>query len=351
MWNRSDGMTAEEIRLRRLAAQNLLFPDKKDGVTRNVCGFQAQFFPNVRQALGLRTGVLPNGDLGDGFAKSWTLRGTIHVFSRQDLPLFLGLEEHYRENRWDTPTWWNQRPDWTLTPARQQYFSSVILEALEEGPKNREELKALCRTAGMTEAEEGSLFHPWGGGLRELCQRGFLHYLPREEKVFALTPEISPMERDAAWLELARRYFTYYGPATIHDAQYFFRVTATQVKGWLSKLPVQHCQLEGRTYYFIESAAWEHASMPECLLLAGFDPLMLGYEKKESLFLAPEHMRKVFNLGGIVFPTILLRGMVVGKWNRRGEAELFEDLPARDRTRIAEAVQKNTEEAFAPSAR
>lgn len=343
-------MTAEEIRLRRLAGQNLLFPAEKDTVIRNVCGFQAQFFPNVRQALGLRTGEVSNGDLGEGFVKSWTLRGTIHVFSRQDLPLFLGLEDHYRDNTWESPTWWNQRPDWTLTPARQQYFSSVILDALEEEPKNREELKTLCRTAGMTEAEEGSLFHPWGGGLRELCQRGFLHYLAREEKVFALTPVISPMEREAAWLELARRYFTYYGPATIHDAQYFFRVTAAQVKDWLAKLPVQQCQLEGRTYYFIESAAWEHTSMPECLLLAGFDPLMLGYEKKESLFLKPEHMRRVFNMGGIVFPTILLRGMVVGKWNRRGETERFLDLSARDRTRIAEAIQKNTEEAPASSA-
>ena len=330
-------MTAVEIRLHRLAGQNLLSPGDAGSVTRNLCGFQAQFFPNVCQALGLRTGDFPRKDLGEEFLKSWTLRGTIHVVSRQDLPLFLGLEDHYRENRWDIPTWWNQRPDWSLTPQRQQYFTDVILAALEEGPKSREALKAVCGAAGMTEAEEASLFHPWGGGLRELCQRGFVHYLAQEEKLFALTPEISPMERETAWLELARRYFTYYGPATIHDAQYFFRVSAAQVKTWLKKLPVDRCTVEGRTYYFIGTPEYGDA-LPECLFLAGFDPLMLGYEKKESLFLAPEHMRKVFNLGSIVFPTILLRGKVVGKWNVKGQTELFLSLPQRDRKLIQEGA-------------
>lgn len=329
-------MTLEEIKLHRLAGQHLIMPAKKLAVACDLCGFQAQFFPNVCQALGLRTGDFPQKDLGEGFLKNWTLRGTIHVFSRQDLPLFMGLEDHYRENHWDIPTWWNQRPDWSLTPLRQQYFSSVILAALEEGPKSREALKALCRVAGMTEAEEASLFHPWGGGLRELCQRGFVHYLAREEKVFTLTPEISPMGREAAWLELARRYFTYYGPATIHDAQYFFRVSAAQVKDWLKKLPVDRCTVEGRTYYFVDTPAPGGDDLPECLFLAGFDPLMLGYEKKESLFFAPEHMRKVFNLAGIVFPTILLRGKVVGKWNRKGETELFVPVSSRDREIIEE---------------
>lgn len=336
-------MTAEEICLRRLAAQNLLFPGEKDGVIRNVCGFQAQFFPNVRQALGLRTGAVPDRDLGEGFVKSWILRGTIHVFSWRDMPLFLGLEDHYRDNTWESPTWWNQRTDWALTPRRQQYFSSAILDALEEGPKNREDLRAVCRAAGMTEGEEGSLFHPWGGGLRELCQRGFVHYLAREEKVFALTPEVLPVERNGAWLELARRYFTHYGPATIHDAQYFFRVSAAQVKDWLKKLPVEQCTVDGRTYYFIGNPEHGGGEVPECLLLAGFDPLMLGYEKKESLFLESEHMRRVFNLGGIVFPTILLRGRVVGKWDRRGHSELFASISPQEREIIEKQIHYQKE--------
>ena len=55
--------------------------------------------------------------------------------------------------------------------------------------------------------------------------------------------------------------------------------------------------------------------LPKCLFLAGFDQLMLGYEKTESLFLPKEHMRDIFNLAGIVRPAILVNGTVVGWWN------------------------------------
>jgi hypothetical protein len=49
--------------------------------------------------------------------------------------------------------------------------------------------------------------------------------------------------------------------------------------------------------------------------MAGFDQLMLGYEKTESLFLPKEHIQDIFNLAGIVRPAILVNGTVVGWWN------------------------------------
>ena len=74
--------------------------------------------------------------------------------------------------------------------------------------------------------------------------------------------------------------------------------------------------------------------MPSCLFLAGFDPLMLGYEKKESLYLPPEYMRGIFNLAGIVMPALLLNGTVAGRWkNKNGKVrvELFRPLTAAER--------------------
>lgn len=56
---------------------------------------------------------------------------------------------------------------------------------------------------------------------------------------------------------------------------------------------------------------------------------MLGYEKKESLYLAPEHLRAIFNLAGIVMPPVMLNGRVVGKWkkkNRKLTIELFDNV-------------------------
>jgi 1,2-diacylglycerol 3-alpha-glucosyltransferase len=57
-----------------------------------------------------------------------------------------------------------------------------------------------------------------------------------------------------------------------------------------------------------------------CRFLAGFDPLMLGYKKRSNPFLPEEALRGVFTLAGIVRPSILLDGKIVGVWKRRGKA-------------------------------
>ena len=338
-------MTLEEIKFRRLVNQHLAIPADKMTVVRDLCGVQAQFMSNAVHALRIRCADFDEKKLKDGLVKNWTIRGTVHVFAEADLPLFIGCKK-YRSNEWSEPSFWNQRDCWALTPARQAYFSGVIVDAVAKGTRTREELKEICRNSGMTKPEEDSMFDPWGGGIRELCERGFLNYAVQEEKAFCAAPVFEPLSEEDTQLELARRYFTNFGPATIHDAQYFFHATAAKVKGWLPRLPVVSCECEGKTYYYIENGSSYDVDMPDCLFLAGFDQLMLGYEKKESLFLKPEHLRKIFNLAGIVMPAVLLRGQVVGKWKRKGkrlELELFEPLSEADRALIRAKAEALTD--------
>lgn len=335
-------MDTEEIRSRRLAGQRLIAPADKLSVARGLCGVQAQFMSNALHALRIRCSDFDEGAAADGLVKNWTLRGTVHVFAESDLPLFIRAED-YRKNEWSAPNWWNSRPDWALSPERQRYLSDVILTALGEGPLTREELKAACRAEGMTSEEEQSMFHPWGGGVRLLCERGFMHYAASERKEFCLTPVFEPMPEDEAKLELARRYFENYGPATVKDAAYFFGTTQSEVKRWLAALPVETAECGGRTYYFIKSEDNCGGDIPECIFLAGFDQLMLGYEKKESLFLSPEHLRGIFSLAGIVMPAVLLRGRVAGRWKRRGRKlsiELFSPAGERERTAMRESAER-----------
>lgn len=314
-------MTRQELQQRQLAGQYLTRPGTLSEVAGELCGLQAQFLPQALHALRIRSGA--DGSQAEAaLVKNWTLRGTVHIFPLEDLPLYLEPDT-YRSHDWTLPDFWNSRPDWALTPRRQDYFSRLILEALESGPRSREQLKALCRAAGMTEAEEGSLFHPWGGGIRQLCQRGFIHYAVQEEKALCLSPVVTPLPRETAQLELARRYFTHYGPATIHDAMYFFRATARQVKGWLAQLPLQETVYQERSYFYIDGEV-APSPLPRCSFLAGFDPLLLGYEKKESLYLPPEQLRRVFSLAGIVSPTVLLRCEIAAKWQRKGKTLLVQ---------------------------
>lgn len=338
-------MTIEEIKIRQMTNQHLLQPADKMTVVHDLMGIQAQFMGNAIHALKIRCKDFDEKSFGDGLVKNWTIRGTMHVFAQDDLSLFLPCTagKDYKRNEWDALSFWNQRAHWALTPERQSEISHWILSALEKQALTREELKDICRKLGMTEAEETSMFDSWGGGIRQLCERGFIHYAVQENKAFCLTPDFVPMNEKEAALEKARRYFTHFGPATIHDAMYFFHATLGQVKEWIGQLNPECVECDGKVYYYIENPnASYNCEMPRCLFLAGFDQLMLGYEKKESLYLDRANLRKIFNLAGIVMPSLMMDGRIIGKWKRMNtnlSVILFEAIDEHKRKMIRDRAE------------
>lgn len=352
-------MTQEELKIRQLTNQYLIHQSDKLTVVRALCGIQSQFMVNAMHSLKIRCTDYDESTIGENLVKNWTIRGTVHVFAEEDLPLFKHCDngESYHRDEWGGYLTW-QRPDgsyiwyndkeecarvWALTPERQKYFSHLILEAVERAPQTRDELKEICRNAGMTDIEEESMFNPWGGGIRDLCERGFMNYLVQEKKAYVPAPAFTPIPVEDARLEIARRYFTNIAPATIHDAMYFLGAKQSEVKRWLKQLPVESFDVEGKTYYYIENGKEYKQDIPTCIFLAGFDQLMLGYQKKESLYLAPEHLRGIFNLAGIVMPAVLLRGNVVGKWKKKDRKltiELFTKVSQREQKIIKREAEE-----------
>ena len=297
-------MNIAEIKLLRLSNQHLLNKTDAQTVARDLCGLQAQYLSHALHGLALRS----EADTSR-MVKSWTLRGTMHLFSEDDLPLFLhtGRQPFLRpQDTLDADEW--------MRAHRKEYFAEVILDSLASGSASREALKLLCRSKGLTEAEESSLFDPWGGIIRALCENGRICHLVCQDKAYRLCPEFSPMDADSAHLELVRRYFTHFGPATVKDAAYFLGWTQKEVNRQLDRLDVDSFALQNRSFFHIPTTE-PQAEMPHCLFLAGFDQLMLGYEKKESLFLAPDHLRQIFTLSGIIRPALLVDGTVAGYWN------------------------------------
>ena len=298
-------MTREEIKLRRLTGQHLLAPSDTQTVVKDLCGVQAQFLSHALHGLSIRCNEVST----EGLVKSWTNRGTMHLFSVDDLPLFLHEGRAHFLRPVDT-----LESDAYISADRKAYFADLIVDAVSQGVDEREALKAVCEKSGMTENESQSLFDPWGGTIRALCEAGRLCHKVQEKKVYQLCPAFEPMAEEPARIELARRYFTHFGPATVKDAAYFFSTTQAKVKSWLKPLPVIETSLDGKSYFYIDNGL-SAGDLPNCLFLAGFDQLMLGYEKTESLFLPRAHMREIFNLAGIVRPAILVNGTVVGWWN------------------------------------
>ena len=321
-------MSLEEIKIRRLAGQHLLASADAQTVVKDLCGLQAQFLSHALHGLSIRTDQLNT----DGLVKSWTNRGTMHLFSIDDLPLFLHEGRTHFLRPVDT-----LESDSYISANRKAYFANLIVDAVAQGVDERDALKEVCEQAGMTENESRSLFDPWGGMIRALCEAGRLCHKVQEKKAYQLCPAFESMAEEPARLELARRYFTHFGPATVKDAAYFFGTTQTKVKSWLKQLPLTETTLDGKAYFYIDNGT-PIGALPGCLFLAGFDQLMLGYEKRESIFLPQEHVRDIFNLAGIVRPTILIDGNVVGWWNMKNRKLTFTMFSSYDADLIAETA-------------
>ena len=321
-------MTLEEIKLRRLAGQHLLAPTDTQTVVKDLCGVQAQFLSHALHGLSIRCTEVNT----DGLIKSWTNRGTMHLFSVDDLPLFLHEGRTHFLRPVDT-----LESDAYISADRKAYFADLIVDAVSQGIDEREALKAVCEKAGMTESESQSLFDPWGGTIRALCEVGRLCHKVQEKKAYMLCPPFEPMKEASARLELLRRYFTHFGPATIKDAAYFFGTTQSQVKSYLSALPLEITNLGGKAYFYIGTVS-SIDQIPDCLFLAAFDQFLLGYDKTESLVLPKAHLRDIYNLAGIVRPAVLVKGQVAGWWNLKGHKLKIALFSPADRKMIATAA-------------
>ena len=339
-------MMLDELLLRRLQGQHLLTPADSVSVARDLCGLQAQFLRNAVHALRIRTAALAV----EGLVKTWTLRGTVHLIPESDLPLYIrhcGTAEDVCQSGWYR---WTAERGHANPPERERELARMTLDAMAAGIDDREALRDHLRGCGMTGAEEERVFNPWGGMIAELANIGAIAFRvemadashPDETRRYRLLAPFEPMAEHEARLEIARRYLTHYGPVTLRDAAYFLHWTQAEAKAVFAQLPAECVPCEGRSYWHIPGDAPDRC-LPEVILLAGFDPLMLGYRKEDSPFLPPEHLRGIFNLAGIVNPAILLRGRVVGKWKEaKGRVELtaFEPIGARDRRRIEQEAER-----------
>ena len=315
-------VSRKELQQWQLWAQHLTAQADSLTVGSDLCGLQAQYAANALHSLRLRS---DSTDM-TGFVKAWTLRGTLHLFPAKDLPLYrpyTGVEGIFHTDYGK----WLYDGHCQVSQERMLYFAQLVTDNLSDTPLSRDALKELCRQAGMTEEEEERVFSGWGGVIRLLAECGVLCVSAPVNRAYLRCPRLPDVSREQADAELLRRYVTHYGPVTLHDAMYFFRWSQKKLRALLDGLYAETLTCDGRTYYYLVQP--QAPPVPRCIFLAGFDPLLLGYEKKESLYLPPEHLKQIFNNTGIVFPALLVDGQVKGKWKeqpKRVEITLFAPL-------------------------
>jgi hypothetical protein len=130
-------------------------------------------------------------------------------------------------------------------------------------------------------------------------------------------PKIKNLEREDALAELARRYFTSHGPATIEDFIGWTSLTATDARAGLemTKADLISETVDGQMYWMSSKRPRVKRDSATAYLLSAFDEYMLGY-KDRSASLEAQYARYIWPGGGTFSPTIVIDGRVVGTWKR-----------------------------------
>jgi hypothetical protein len=302
-------------------------------VVSELCGLQAQFANNPKYALRIRGSDFSEDTWGEGLVKIWSFRGTLHAVLENEIGLFLSAR--------GVPDDWHS--EWNMESGRMAYWSEFLLDNIASGVCGREALKDKCRKKGMSGEEIRNVFHGWGGLIYEMNRRGMIAYAPGTAKDFILCRKVEWMGVDEARAVLLRRYFKAFGPATEEDCAYFTGWKKREIRDIAEKYGVRLNSVPcgDREYFFADSLP-DPGEIPDCLFLAGFDQLLMGYRDR-SRMMDERYRRDVTTNTGIVHPAILLNGRIQAKWKKNGRkltVTPFCKISKKDMNRIARYGEK-----------
>ena len=345
-----DSLVRNMIR-RRMGNQQLAGPvfDDPTAVVRWMGAVQAQDYLGGLWAVGLRTRGATEASVEEAiarraFVRTWPMRGTLHFVSASDV------------------RWMSQ----LLTPR-------VIVSAASRHRQLELDGKVFARAARVTEralaadtcVRRDAIYQLWdaaGISTREsrglhilgyLAMTGLICFGPRAGKqhTFALLdewlPPTRPFDRDEALGELARRYFTSHGPATVHDFSWWSGLTVTDARTGIevAKEQLEQNEVDGRSYWYGSSVPPRLTRTP-AHLLPPWDEYTVAYRDRTAV-VDPVHSTKVNAGGGVLKPVVVIRGRVVGSWQRtlgKGSVvvtpQYFGRLAAEEGHAVADAARR-----------
>jgi hypothetical protein len=131
-------------------------------------------------------------------------------------------------------------------------------------------------------------------------------------------PSTKTLEHDEALAELAKRYFTSHGPATLKDYVWWSGLSTQDARNGLETVKSQfdHEVIEDKTYWFIESKLTAKDKNPTAYLLPNYDEYTVGYTDRSPIF-SVQNNKKLDPRGDFIFNhVIVINGQVLGTWKR-----------------------------------
>ena len=331
-----------QIRWFRLRRSGLIAPfASPEQAARALAGVQAQILTASMLALWSRTatGAATEADVAARLFESrsllrlWGQRHTLHLYDTTDWPLIHAAHAQRR-------TWWERDaerdPEVEIALFREGVARAGEL-LRQRGTLSRKEL----RSSGIPLPE--ALLSPWGGVFAELVRLGEAcharwdggearyahrtHWLPGSGW--------EPPSAEEAHLELARRYFRCYGPASVADLAYWRGSPAGDARRWVAALEGELVTLEVETpagrremLMLADDLTVAAETPPEreawpVRMLGRFDPLLLAHREKDWVVPATAYDR-VWRPAGHIEGVVLEHGRAVATWRyeRIGAAQL-----------------------------
>src|SRR5947207_7011978 len=197
----------------------------------------------------------------------------------------------------------------------------MLAKALQGGKQlTRTELVSVLQQAGIATDKVQRIGHI----LMHAELDGIICSGARRSKQFtyALLDERAPqartLDRDEALAELAGRYFTSHGPATMQDFVWWSGLTVADARTGLEMVTSQllYEVIDGQTYWFSPSTLPANDLSQTVYLLPNYDEYIVGYTDRSAVF-DTSHTQHLDARGNVLFQhTIVLNGRVVGTWKR-----------------------------------
>ncbi len=307
-------IAAQRLRNHHLSHPNLASPGE---VVRWFGAVQAQDYLGSLYAIGLRLPeateqAIEQAVSDRSIVRTWPMRGTIHYVPTEDVRWMLPLLARRRVAR--------NKSIYRKAGLKETDFEKagkVLERELRDG-------KLMTRTE-IYEALEASKIRtgPEQRGLHIIgywAQMGLVCLGPRRGRQTTITlleswvPDGRKLEGEEALADLAIRYFTSHGPATLADFAWWAGLSAAEARKGLQAVRRRLVPLivDGRTYWSGLTADPPRGETPEIHLLPAYDEFSVAYRDRRDL-VDPALGKEIgYGLG----PSIISDGRMVGRWKR-----------------------------------
>ncbi len=324
------GLSKPQVNSWRLSRHHLAKRARKEQIEKvvsDLCGVQAQVLSYAALAIWARVEGVTMQDVQDALwkhrflVKTWCMRGTLHLISASDLPVYVAARKTTSviKRDWLTPE---------IDVEERKRIVGAIRDALDGKILTRERLaEEVVEHLGMSASVRKHMLSGWGNLLNPAAEQGYLCFGPSEgSKVTFVRPDQwvgkwdEPSGREA-WKTLLRRFFSTYGPATHHDIGHWWGLGPDRAKMLMKYIAdeLEEVEFEGEKRWVRKGDVERIVSgdrIHSVKLLPSWDCYVMFYHPRE-LFVSQNYRARVLRKLEGNAPVLLIDGVAGGVWEQR----------------------------------